>query len=95
MGLLFGEGAVGSVSPLPDGERVGVAGQDGPFSPDLRALVEDPQLRSSYPRRRVPPPTRYQFEKTDSAPGPAERLRGFDGLPWGAARALSSDLTVR
>src|ERR1019366_5317256 len=33
------EGAVRSVSPGPDGERVGVVGQDRPFSPDLLALV--------------------------------------------------------
>ena len=38
-GLALVEGAVGSVSPLADDERVGVVGQDRPLSPDLPALV--------------------------------------------------------
>src|SRR6185437_15309260 len=33
------EGAIRSVSPLSDSERVGVVGQDRPFSPDLLSLV--------------------------------------------------------
>ena len=39
MGLLLSKERFGSVSPLPDGERVGVVGQDRPLSPDLPALV--------------------------------------------------------
>src|ERR1700687_871659 len=39
MGFAVGEGAVESVSPGPDGERVSVVGQDRPLSPDLPALV--------------------------------------------------------
>ena len=74
MGALV-EGAVGSVPPGPDGERVGVVGQDRPLSPDLPALV-------AFQAGAVQPVA--AFEVTD----PALRTRSVASHPTlGALRA--------
>ena len=60
------EGAIRSVSPFTDDERVGVVGEDAPLSPDLLALVAL-QAGSVQPVAA--------FEVTDPALGPGSVAR--------------------